>query len=963
MGTVSSPLFVVFTWALLAASLPGQDTSDLPVVGRVTLQDPLGVDWPDEWITLDVQLDTGGHAVEAGSLRVVDGASACVPAQFYDREGTLLKPGKTIRGKVSLRVLLHATLEKNSKVEYRVLRSESQPPHTIAVESAAGRTVISNGVFEAVFDENDVLPVNQLRARGAPGSLVTCRWPDVAEPTGVIDCWLELGPARGILHREFAFADPAHRYDMTLMFRAGDPWIDVTDEYAFDDGSVITWDLSRLKPDVVYHPYAYNARTFRPGGSQEDSTLEPPQHPIATLGPIWRDIWFNGGPYAMVYRAGADVGLGFAAVRGSRWQVTEGVSKMSQCLRIHGDRSVPGRVRAELPVDGGRRHWAMVVASPEERKRMSRWVRARADIPLDRVLRDWVLEWPSDAPNLNYSFAFQWFGPFNRHSLNPTTFPRNVRKFLDKRFEDGAKPVASRHLAFLAYVYTNPDYWPGPEAGWRNVGNPNFHTDMYNVPLKIGLLMPDHPHAADWIEYGIRETHTNLMRDSYPGGAWAESLSYSSFFFHITDNAAKLRDASVARPFREWARLKEVARYLAAMHTPTDPRYDSRQKAPLGDTSPGNYIKELNDLAGSYRGVDDLFAEQLARFPEPWENALDLSSREFPGFGAMLRGNPYDDRHESFVTLKAGPARNHYQGDELSFYFAAMGCPLAIDHACHYSPRPWSVAMHNRPDMDGLSPVTIAVPRAFATSDAADVFVADERTWRMSHVPMLPHETVKPGYEYPTTTLPEDSPWVMRRFVMLVKHDPASSKLADYLVVRDEIRSPKPVWQNLHVLTRSIERQGERAFFFPGQLDADLTLHVFGTTPDRVEQRRWGWGGKSSERRKVKGKEYEAEYLGQVIPEHFTPGTWNAAAGEQSRWLRLRARQGKSDWLLVLTPHRRGMEAPQVQPLGKNTVRVSFGDESETIHLCTDGEFQAAVQRHGKTTRLLDRGQVPPLER
>lgn len=592
---------------------------------------------------------------------------------------------------------------------------------------------------------------------------------------------------------------------------------------------------------------------------------------------------------------------------------------------------------------------------------MSQWVRARADIPLDRVLRDWILDWPSDAPHLDYSFAFQWFGPFNRHSLNPTTFPRNVRKFLDNRFADGAKPVTSRDLAFLAYVFTNPDYWPGPEQSWRNVGNPNFHTDMYNVPLKIGLLMPDHPHAAGWVEYGVRETHNNLMRDSYPGGAWAESLSYSSFFFHITDNAAKLRDAGVARPFHDWPRMKEVAHYLAAMHTPTDPRYGSRQKAPLGDTSPGNYIPELNDLAASYRGVDDLFSEQLLRFPEPWENALDLSSREFPGFGAMLRGNPYDERHESFVTLKAGPARNHYQGDELSFYFAGLGCPLAIDHACHYSPRPWSVAMHNRPDMDGLSPIAVAVPRAFATGDAADVFVADERTWRISHVPMLPHETVKPGYEYPTTTLPEDSPWTMRRYVMLVKHESTSSKIADYVVVRDEIRAPKPAWQNLHILARSIAPQGERSFFFRGQLDVDLTVHVLGTTPDRCEQRLWGWGGDSSERRTTKGSEYEAKYLGQMIPEDFRPGSWDAASGERSQWLRLRAPQGRSDWLLVLTPHHCGTKAPDVESLGKNTIRVSLGDESEMIHLGTDGKFQAAVQRRGETKRLLDRGEVTVL--
>ena len=37
-------------------------------------------------------------------------------------------------------------------------------------------------------------------------------------------------------------------------------------------------------------------------------------------------------------------------------------------------------------------------------------------------------------------------------------------------------------------------------------------------------VMPDHPHAKRWVQYGVDELHGNVMRDSYPGGAWAESL-------------------------------------------------------------------------------------------------------------------------------------------------------------------------------------------------------------------------------------------------------------------------------------------------------------------------------------------------------------------------------------------------------------------------------------------------------
>ena len=230
-----SVVSVVVAWNLWAMSLSAEDIPDLPVLGRMTIREPLGVDWPDEWITLDVKLDTGGKTIDAGSLRVFDDASACVPAQFYDRDGKLLQTGDELRGRVSLQVLLHASLKKNSQAEYRIVSAGLQPVHTVSVESTGGRSIVSNGRFEAVFDVSDPLPANQLRGPGDSRSLATFHWPDGAEPTGVTDRWVELGPARAILRRRFAFSRSAHQYEITFTFRAGDPWIDVTDEYAFDD--------------------------------------------------------------------------------------------------------------------------------------------------------------------------------------------------------------------------------------------------------------------------------------------------------------------------------------------------------------------------------------------------------------------------------------------------------------------------------------------------------------------------------------------------------------------------------------------------------------------------------------------------------------------------------------------------------------------------------------------------------
>ncbi len=941
-------------------------------------------------------MDTGGARTLVSRLHVLasfGGESSAetewLGAQFY-RGGKLLGSGDYVQGAERLKVFCRVRLKKDRVLVARI--TDESPPGGAVPKINSGWTEVlyapgpgqpgERGMwgrnwwnvrtddYTMRFDERGLRPFDDLLvlprgdvSRASWGGVYVKgpTWPENIRPTDRKMVIIEQGQARTLVKQVFEFEDSRRTYEITFDFRAGDPWIGVHEEYNLGPGSFMRLDLSEFGADVVYHPHTYSARTFKAGGKAEDSTIQPPQHPIATLGPIWRDIWFGGGSHAFVYNSHATVGIGFAAVKGSQWQANTGVSLVSQNLSIHGDKNEPGKVWLKLPTDGGERHWAIIAGPVEIRKRIGEMIRSHADIPLQAVLDGWVLDWDSDHQSHGFGLAGAWFGSFNQHQLNPTTFPRRVRSHLGELLEKGAK-VKSRDLAFLAYVFTDPNYWPGPEYAWGNVGNPNFHTDMYNVPLQIGLVMPDHPHAGRWVDYGVRELHANVMRDSFAGGAWAESLSYSAFFFHIADYAARVRDAGAAEPFRQWPRIKEVATYLACMHGPVDRRYGSRQRAPIGDTHPGNYIEQLRKMAPMYRGIDDAFAAQLERFDEKWERALDISSREFYGFGAMLRGSPYNRRNESFVTIKAGPARNHYQGDEMSFYFCSLGTPLAIDYACHYSPRPWSASMHNRPDMDGLRPVAVAVRRAFARSSAADVFVADERTTRINHVPMEPHRTTKPGWEYPTTFMPKDSPWVMRRYVMLVKHEPDVSGIADYLVVRDEIASPQTVWWNLHMLARDIEHK-DQLISFGGQLDVDVNVHFITPEIGKIEKRQWGW---SRERNRgslkdYKDRKYETEHFGRYIPEDFEPGTWGKnyeRSGEMGQWLRVKARSGRTGWLVVIIPHLRGREAPKVEKLSATSARITLGSESETIHLGTGAIHQAAVERGDEKTVLLEAGAI-----
>lgn len=907
----------------------------------VEIVEPLGTHWPADWVT---------HAVPVGTeaLHVRDATGQAVPAQ---RLGTD-------------RVLFLASLKPNSTNRFAVVAGSLTATNwqPVVVDGLRVRT----GLYALDFSAR--LPMPEIA--GLP---TAAAWPAGVVATGVKDEWLERGPARAILRRTFAFPNPAHRYQVTFDCRAEDPWIGVVEQYGFGPGSFIKWDLVGLNADRVYHPHSYNARNSQIGGDIEDSTLQPPvKHPIATLGPIWRDIWYGGGPLAFLYNTNAVAGLGIATVRGSQWDSLPDVALESQNLEVHGDPQTPGKVWIKFPTDGGTRHWAIVPGPVALRKQMPDLIRRRVEIPLDVVLRDWVLDWPGPGKPLAYEIVGSYLrGCFNEHQKCPTTIPRRVKGGLPK---DGG-PYKSRDLAALAYIFTNPDYWPGPQYRWH-IGNPNFHTDMYPTPFLIGLLMPGHPHAKRWVEFGIENLRGQIHDDSFPGGSWKESLSYSGAFFSIANYLDMAAKGGFVNAFRDWPRVREVARWFAGMETPVDPRYGQRQMAPLGDTSVGSHVGRLNKLGESYRGVDDKFAEQLRRFPERWDGALDLGSRQFYGFGAMLRGNAYDTNRESYVTIKAGPARNHYQGDELSFYFHSLSTPLAIDYACHYSPRPWHAAMHNRPDMDDQRPVAIGVPRAFVTNAVADVFVADEQTREINHVPLTPHETTKPGWEYPTTHLPADKPWTFRRYTMLVKH---TSGLPDYLVVRDEIDSPQPVWWNLHLLARkvveggapatpmsatpmpvsdAVRTAGSRRFLFVGQLGVDTTLHVLSPTVTETQQRRWGWGGAMTDRRGKKGADYEAACFHKVIPEDFVPGTWKD--GEQAEWLRLRGAAGKTEWLTVLMPHRTGEPAPVVEKLSATSARITLGNETEIVHLGSEAIHQAAVERAGKLTVLVPAQTVKP---
>jgi len=81
-------------------------------------------------------------------------------------------------------------------------------------------------------------------------------------------------------------------------------------------------------------------------------------------------------------------------------------------------------------------------------------------------------------------------------------------------------------------------------------------------------------------------------------------------------------------------------------------------------------------------------------------------------------------------------------------------------------------------------------------------------------------------------------------------------------------------------------------------------------------------------------------------------------SGEMTTWLRVKGPAGQSNWLVILMPNLQGRPVPKVQGLSPTSARITLNHESETMHLGTDAQHQAAVERAGRHTVLLKANQV-----
>ena len=461
---------------------------------------------------------------------------------------------------------------------------------------------------------------------------------------------------------------------------------------------------------------------------------------------------------------------------------------------------------------------------------------------------------------------------YTEGTLNPTTAPRGIRATIwdnsvNNLWKKSDRSQANRNMAAMAYMFSDPDFWNGRYYDW-GIGNPNFHTDMHNIPGMVAAQLNTHPHAKRWSDYSKREIYADIARSSWqPGGGWTESPGYTGHAFSVfLPTAHALRRAGIVDAFADKT-FRDAMEFNLNLLTPVDKRKGVRGLISIGDSAHDVRVENLQQGAMAYEKSEPAFASNLMAGARsaikqgdlikggslgntltttnpsiPANPNWKLESRYYGGIGSFLRSR-FGSPEEALATFKAGPARNHYQGDELSFTYWGNGDYIAVDYSSFYNPRMNPDWTHNKVSFGLSASSPVAKFMAFESTPAADLSVAENVNDSLS-IMSPPYASSRSLWDY--RSIPT-KPKTNRRLILLVKHA-KDSPFSDYLVVRDEIEGDTADPLSSSALSGALEIVVEEmlhayirdASFAPsqaGELFAELEryLLLFGASPESAK--------------------------------------------------------------------------------------------------------------------------------
>jgi hypothetical protein len=431
--------------------------------------------------------------------------------------------------------------------------------------------------------------------------------------------------------------------------------------------------------------------------------------------------------------------------------------------------------------------------------------------------------------------------------------------------------------AYMEYCAWDQDHFPGREQGY-GWGTPNQGTIAFTGRALFAKLLQDHPKAPEWMEQGSRFSVWDIERYVNPEGVPMECPGYTGAGMEPNLKTLYLYkdklDISSLLP-----RLRKLVDLRAKTLPPPDPRFGQRTLLTIGDTPyqmdgvsgmlalvlHGNDPDKAAEALWSYRETggslrNDLIASDMEPDEKTAAKKPDLSSKSFPGFGAVLRtgtGTP----DETFLFHYHGDYSIwHYHADQGELVFYAKGAPLMMDFGSQYQPYIRQGCFHNtitfnHQETDALRPCPGRGHKDCFYSKASVWYEHDKEPYTCLQNPVLSTGEIKefaalPDADYacgqeeiglleetpyrydniqcyptPEISMINAKPFVWSRQTVLVKDKDPSGP--NYFVVHDDLTGNEKLEPafNLWSLTKEVQIQGNRAFL-PGQWGVDLDVFI-----------------------------------------------------------------------------------------------------------------------------------------
>jgi hypothetical protein len=646
----------------------------------ITLREPLGFTWTDELVHRDEALSE--PRVAAATLSLEDAAGKAVPLQVEVLEG---KPESVRR----VRLWWKATLPAGRSVTYQLTyndenRKADAPAGGVSVgrEGDGGDRLVIRGGGSAPLPASgvDVAVAAPTAAFPRPREMAASPAPFLGVRPSGNETWrgewslagparvreiqtqvLAAGPVWAEVNVKYLFEDRNQSYEVTIRVVRDEPWADVREKTRLPVGCRMTAALRwpRGQAEAIWMPWFVD-RDGHPQPAYDVQRLAldekvRPGEPFATLRPRWTQSPANtqvllanvlGIPTMRPEPNGPPpptrpAVVGAVAVGAGDW-----VRPYDQLPTA---RVLDGRdgVAIDFPLVDGERHWALVAGATERldsKAELQRLIRKNADLPLDRVLNDWVFQWPrrrgDPAPHVLTTWPRleqitgdlaadrdtaavrlvrkvqrgevpgdrnfvdyllrrrETFGPslaapalylersYQDELFSPLTYARHLAADMQRAdLSYPGRPGGGAAAALVGYLFADPDFRPGRAGGW-DAGPPDLLADSSAVLVIAAASIPDHPAAKSWMAAGVAGLK-DVLRQAVvmPGGAGTENPARMvRTLASLLGPMQAARNAGGEDAFR-WPEMRAALEFLRNLHTPVDPRVGRRTLAALGETA------------------------------------------------------------------------------------------------------------------------------------------------------------------------------------------------------------------------------------------------------------------------------------------------------------------------------------------------------------------------------------------